>query len=128
MRSRAALLLFLCIGTSAYAEESSYVADLFKNGELQLEARSQCAEIKRALGEVTVKSRAYLESKRYEDYAGRKNRWTFFDLLKAYFLPSSPRAIDERAFFKDRKSAGAKQAFSKLIEHLGDCSNYAGEQ
>ncbi|MFN0101518.1 MAG: hypothetical protein ACKV2U_05440 [Bryobacteraceae bacterium] len=101
----------------APATDNSVVAFL-NNAERQSETDHQRKEIQRALSDMLDKSPAELRQMRYQDYAGQANAWSITQLLRHYFVPDPPVALDERRFFEDVPAPAARAAIQRKLDEV----------
>ncbi len=102
------------------AHNKNAVAEFFNGSERQMEGRTQCLEIKRALGDMLRLNPIRLKAAKYRDYGGTPNQWTILELVGKYFVPvSSPMREDE--FFQSYREPKARIAIKKVLRDLGDC-------
>ena len=94
------------------------VATFLNNAERQAETDEQRGEIQRALQDMLVKSSPELQQLRYADYTGQANKWSIIELLRHYFVPNPPAALDQRRFFQDVRAPAARAAVQRQLDEL----------
>jgi hypothetical protein len=123
----AALLLacLLCACTrrnsspaAAEPTNENSVAAFLKNADRQAETDEQRKEIQRALHDMLDQSPAQLRQMRYADYSGQANAWTVTELLRHYFVPNPPEALDDAHFFQDVRAAEARAAIQHQLDEV----------
>src|SRR4051812_30346200 len=104
--SFSAVLVVLCSchtpdATANRARQENSIAIFLNGAERQSETHAQRLEIQRALHDMLDKPPDDLRRMRYANYAGQPGAWSITELLRHYFVPPSPVAIDARRFFSD---------------------------
>jgi hypothetical protein len=107
-------------GSAAYHPEShepNQVVECLAGAERQAETDEQRQEILRALEDLGTLDPATLKQRRYADYDNTPGQWTLVQVLRKYFVPQKPCAIDE-AIYLDAQSKAARDVLEQQMRAL----------
>jgi len=105
-------------GSSSPSNAENSIAAFLKNAERQSETDDQRREIQRALRDMLDKSADELRQVRYADYGGTANAWSITELLRHYFVPNPPAALDEKRFYEDLGEPAARAAIQHQLDEV----------
>ncbi|MDR3159620.1 MAG: hypothetical protein LBU11_11600 [Zoogloeaceae bacterium] len=84
----------------------------------QAQTRRQLLEIRRALDDALTLPIAELRARRHADYMLTPNRWTFWELLAAYFISARLADAESETFYADSKKPEAKAALERRLAEV----------
>lgn len=118
---RAIMFLMMIVtfdGCTKFHMKKSQTARYFDGVEVQYENKAQKDTIIQALNDILNLSEEDLKTKRYPDYAGRRDIWNLSVMISRYFVPDDPNKSLGDNLYRELKSNEVQQKIKKIMGTL----------